>query len=153
MHPISQSAEAAPREYKRITIANLAESSAQEVFDFICSSIIAQGKPSFNETSGACMYINKDRLRCAAGMLLNEEEAAAANELGPWFACVGTFRWTNAHGPLIRHLQSAHDGAQSIARDGGPVFLSSFADWARVINKIAEYRDIDVSVLGEAVPA
>lgn len=48
--------------------------SLQEVFDKICTAVIAQGKRSINSSTGLCLYRGPDNTKCAVGHLLTDEQ-------------------------------------------------------------------------------
>ena len=96
---------------KKVCLANLAESSAQEVFDWVTYNLIKQGEPS--REGEFCLY-RKDNLRCAAGWLLDDEEYSETLEGKPWDDLVLEHQVPNTHADLIYALQYIHDGEEVV---------------------------------------
>jgi len=96
----------------RITLANLNQATAQQVFDQVALHLFIQ-----NERSGSSdlCYYRRGNLQCAAGCLLSDgdydELSMAFSEKGRqlegrnWYA----LRTSSYHDSLIRALQSIHD--------------------------------------------
>lgn len=57
-----------------ITTRNLHLHTAQEVFDFVCSKVIQQGRASKSGT--ACAYRGSDGDRCAFGHVIHDDDYA-----------------------------------------------------------------------------
>lgn len=97
------------------------ETPVQTIFDIIYKGLLAQGKQSIVPSNGRCMYRGPDGLKCAAGMLIPDDEYIDDMEdEGP----VGTFycrdgfemkhSWFKKHlspeaGKVVYELQLIHD--------------------------------------------
>lgn len=109
---------------KQITLATLADATAQEVFDQVAKHLLTQNKVSVAE-SGACQYRNEG-LKCAAGCLIGDDEYEIEMDLDGYPAglkqginVIGS-SWddlilrglvpTTKHDCLIGQLQILHDG-------------------------------------------
>lgn len=93
---------------KKITTENLAESTEQEVFEFIAHHLLTQKIRAMSMEG--CVYRTLEGLSCAAGCLLNDEEAFVSDGLGIWNILVKNGIVPDAHAKLIRLLQIIHDG-------------------------------------------
>ena len=47
--------------------------SKQEIFEYVIKFLIKQGKRSYNENGGECMYRNPEGLMCAIGCILSDD--------------------------------------------------------------------------------
>lgn len=56
----------------QITLSNLHEATAQQVFDQAALHLLTQNRKSKEDTK--CAYRTKEGLRCAAGCFISEEE-------------------------------------------------------------------------------
>lgn len=102
---------------KTVTIENLSESSAQEVFDYIANHLLKQAKVSVY--GGLCRYVGKEGLRCAAGCLFTEEQYRYSCINYPdgvegrsWYKLVEDRVVPGTHCDLITSLQTIHDSYQ-----------------------------------------
>ena len=93
---------------KVINEKNLAEHTAQEVFDYIVQNIFEQGEPSYDRDNDECRY-RLGKLKCAAGHVLSDEAYKPKFETKPWNSIVHEHNFSDAHVSLIRDLQGAHD--------------------------------------------
>ena len=111
-------------EYKVITIENLAEATAQEVYNHIVNHLIIQGMPSrasraaldgksilFN---GPCLNravtLEGKILKCAGGCLITDKQYEKLDQKeGSWDAMVIENNITKNHQNLISDLQTTHD--------------------------------------------
>ena len=100
---------------KQITVQNLNEFTAQEVFDYVTAKMIQQGQRSVDEL-GNCKYRLFDdqgaALKCAAGHLIPDccyDEQMEENSYSKLTAIHNNF--SEAHKALINALQVAHDNA------------------------------------------
>jgi hypothetical protein len=91
---------------KVITLANLAESTAQEVYDFVKDRLLAQGRKSFN--GEVCVYKSPEGLHCAAGFIIGDDYDPAMEKC-VWLCLVREKRVPDAHDRLIMDLQMVHD--------------------------------------------
>ena len=96
---------------KKVCLANLAESSKQEVFDWVTYNLIKQGEQSVKGND--CLY-RKDNLRCEAGWLLDDEDYSETLEGKPWDVLVLEYQVPNTHAELIYALQAIHDGEEVV---------------------------------------
>ena len=107
-----------------INETNLAEVTAQEVFDFVTSCLLRQGRKSVNEI-GMCKYRSPEGLKCAAGWLLSDEIYAPDLEYKNWYDIVDVLGLTRKHCELINECQIIHDSYEP-------------EDWKEQFNKLAE---------------
>jgi len=56
------------------TAERLNAMSLQEIFDFVNDAITKQGVPSYDDSLGDCAYRGPNGLKCAAGMLVDDED-------------------------------------------------------------------------------
>ena len=104
---------------KQITLANLAESTAQEVFDRVTAHLLKQNaKSTYN---GNCAYRShvvdmSNSLSCAAGCLISDEEMKSLIEtrgssinMHSWRALAVDEVLPDVHLCLIGKLQRVHD--------------------------------------------
>lgn len=115
-----------------ITLATLADATAQEVFDQVVTHLLTQNKKSQNSVNN-CLYRNGEGLACAAGCLISEEEmvgvqATGSNGVG-WIGLIRTMKLTENHKALISKLQNIHD-------DSHP------EDWEEDSKSVAEARNL-----------
>jgi hypothetical protein len=101
----------------KITLKNLHEATAQEVFDQVKNHLITQGEQSVN-SGGLCVYRNVNGLSCAAGCLISEEEYNPDFEMNLWGDLINMRLVPSAHSNLIGELQKIHDQWVEDARDG-----------------------------------
>jgi len=112
---------------KTITLANLANSTKQEVFDQIATHLLKQGKQSNRyDDREICAYKGAENTKCAAGCLIADNEyipemdnAIALQKKYPdinielygasWQALVKVGLVTNKHENLIQDMQLIHD--------------------------------------------
>jgi hypothetical protein len=57
---------------KTITLANLKDSTAQEVFEFVAQHLLNQNQRCMN--NGKCAYRGEDGLKCAVGAIIADDE-------------------------------------------------------------------------------
>lgn len=96
----------------RITLKNLHEATAQQVFDQVALHMLAQNEKSLSP-DGQCLYRNGEGLCCAAGSLIAEDEYEEDMEGGTWEALVTEHGVTAVHSMLICDLQSIHDACDA----------------------------------------
>jgi hypothetical protein len=130
---------------KRITIHNLATSTAQQVFDFVAAHLLKQNEKCQAEgvINGpkACFYRvetgNKKKVnKCAAGVLIPRCDYTPDMERKNWHSwlhdhadLVGGER---LHQKLIEHLQDAHDNY-------------STSEWAQQLRRVAAKHELAVN--------
>ncbi len=113
---------------KVVTIHNLNQCTAQEVFDFIADNLLKQGRVSTN--SGGCAYRGNDDCKCAAGFLIPDDDYKPDHMEGvSWGGLIGRGFVPPDHGELIRNLQRVHD------RDDP-------CEWADVLQRVAKDRGL-----------
>ena len=97
---------------KQVTIHNLAESTAQEVYDFICAHLEKQDRQSHVHSACRNRVIDEDGtiLKCAAGCLIPDEDymKLVAKE-GNWRHMCDINNFSTCHYSLIEDLQNYHD--------------------------------------------
>ena len=113
---------------KVVTVQNLPECTAQEVFDFVALNLLAQNRQSLAfcaETGGdVCVYRGNEGTKCAAGFIFNDEEAkvcegkgwtylAAASQSGE-SEMYGLTKIPADHANLISALQLIHDRSEPV---------------------------------------
>lgn len=95
----------------QITLANLKDATAQQVFDQVKTHLLAQNKKSSNETGG-CFYRSGD-LKCAAGCLIADKEynpdMDSMEQGTSWADLVSHNLAPPEHARLISRLQNVHD--------------------------------------------
>lgn len=99
-----------------VTLSNLKDATAQQVFDQVVGHLRTQTTKSYSESHGKCVYRGKDEhgavLKCAAGALIADGEYDAEEMDGAnssWNSLVHTGVVTDTHADLIGSLQSTHD--------------------------------------------
>jgi hypothetical protein len=102
---------------KIVTLANLAESTKQEVFGHVLAHARKQQCKSMSETLNSCVYRDGKGNSCFAGALMTDEEHQAItadkqrgnrNYMG-WLSMAEMKLVPSAHQFLISQLQSIHD--------------------------------------------
>lgn len=100
-------------ETKRITLANLAQATKQEVFDQVAKHLMKQGKQSTVWDAVAelerCVYHGPNGLMCAAGCLISDDEYEKNFEGRSWRSLVTESAVPSAHRAIITQLQEIHD--------------------------------------------
>ena len=90
-----------------VTLANLHEATAQQVFDQVKNHLLTQNERSLNGIS--CRYREGEGLKCAAGCLMTDSEYRLVFEEKEWEVLI-SFGWVpDNHGELISDLQNIHD--------------------------------------------
>ena len=124
--------------------------AAQELFDYITSKVLEQGRPSLKTnpslggTSAVCVYRGQDGAKCAAGHVIpdawycEELEGQAADgvlEREPRLEAS-----LAPHLSLLLDLQGAHDSAYqaSVLHSKRPTFMEGFI--RRAIHVAQEYN-------------
>lgn len=119
---------------QEITLANLADKSAQEVFNYVARHLLTQNTKAFREDGTTCAYLSPTGKRCAGGCLMSEEEYHPAFETIGWLNLVKHHHIPSAHDSLITQLQQIHD-AEEVAR------------WKPELVMLGRGRGLDVSWL------
>lgn len=103
----------------------------QEAFDRACRAIIEQGRPSYDEATGRCMYRSADGARCAIGHLIpdSEYQPSFEGDAAPRVALAVPSLAGLDH-EMLDELQTAHDNA---AVPDSEQFLSLFRAYAREV--------------------
>lgn len=89
-----------------ITLKTLPRASTQQVFDQVAKHLLTQRVKS--QVLGSCAY-RADKLKCAAGCLIADDEYSESMEAHDWIYLVGQHKIPNAHADLISALQTIHD--------------------------------------------
>lgn len=97
-----------------ITIHNLDQHSAKEVFDFIKASMLEQGERCSIDADTNCQYrtIKEDGtvLKCAAGFLIPDDDYKPGMEGETWVGLIShNYIPDQTHQTLIFDLQKIHD--------------------------------------------
>lgn len=90
-----------------ITLKTLPQATAQEVFNQVVNHLRAQGCKSMH--AGLCVYRAEGGLKCAAGCLMSDEEAAQVENSIDWYVLKTRGQVPEDHFSLISALQDAHD--------------------------------------------
>jgi hypothetical protein len=114
--------------------------TGQQIFDYVVSFLVKQGRPSVDEDSGDCLYRGKDGRMCAFGCMIPDEYYDATVEFQPAGDVIRTRLrdihptrtkmreyWTlmEKHQDLLEALQCDHDDAVQ-SMDDGEVFVNAF---------------------------
>lgn len=94
---------------KTITLANLTEATAQEVFDQVSKHLLTQNKKSKPESGVGCNYRGIENTKCAAGCLISDEEYKPEFEAKYWATLIDRGVVPKNHQYLISDLQLIHD--------------------------------------------
>jgi hypothetical protein len=100
---------------KPITIANLPEASAQEVFDWIVSNLLRQNHRSVGVVEAeradilTCVYRSPEGYKCAAGWVMADDEYRPEMENTAWVCLAEQGVVPSDHASLIGHAQTIHD--------------------------------------------
>lgn len=114
---------------KTITLANLATSTEQEVFDYIVNHLLTQNAKS--QDDGTCLYLNPEGLKCAAGCLIADNDTTAKiirnnNNDDSWDELIYENLVTHEHRNLIAAMQVIHDNVMNVPSDW-PTELENYA--------------------------
>lgn len=91
----------------QITLKNLHEATAQQVFDQVATHLLTQMARS--TTGLGCAYRGPNNLKCAAGCLIADDEYNSSLEHKLWICLVNEKLVTEHHQYLISELQRIHD--------------------------------------------
>lgn len=127
--------------------------TAQQVFDHVVTSVLAQGYRC-TDLGGACAYHTPAGARCAVGWCLPEDVARAFAEYAADsvtsvvedmpLADLGAPAWVRLHLDLLSDLQYAHDNAG--IRNGMPAPQHFAADFRAAARTVASSHDLDPAV-------
>jgi hypothetical protein len=93
-----------------ISLKNLEEATAQEVFDHVVNHLRKQGQRSLDRHGHwQCAYRGDNGLKCAAGCLIADDEYDASFEGNGWRGLFLEKLVPEAHIALIAQLQYVHD--------------------------------------------
>lgn len=122
---------------KRVTLKNLSECTAQEVFDWVTINLLKQGRKSVDGEQCRYRTVLQDgtKLKCAAGWLMLESEYKKrmddSNESTSWESLVDDdVVPSTQHTELICDLQDIHDGWATLK-------------WRNQFAKLAEDYDLE----------
>lgn len=117
----------------------------QEIFNTVCNGILSQGGPSVNEC-GNCCYRNENGHKCAAGLLIKDEdyyftmEGQTCEKGTP----VGEYLARNEIDiDFVRDLQLIHDNSYTDHENENDFFSL----WNLRMIKIAQLHNLDYSLL------
>ena len=133
--------------------------SAADVANYVEKAIIKQGRPSVDESGENCLYRGECNTKCAAGMLITDEQYdPAMDENGknaiPYVLV--TFRdklglnsayggeYGNTKLPVITGLQKVHDRAARYANAGRGTFVELYVEF------MSNFRVEYAKLLGES---
>lgn len=85
------------------------EGTLQEIFDKIASHLIKQNQRSYCDKMSNCVYRGPNGLKCAAGILIPDEEYKPEFEKQTWRNLVSDGFVQNKFTSEIRQLQIIHD--------------------------------------------
>jgi hypothetical protein len=103
----------------------------QEVFNKVWDHIITQGNPSVNK-DGNCLYRGPNGLKCAAGILLTDEQAVESDKVGAnWSMVLDDYpELRGLPNFLINDLQLCHDNVACYSYED---FVEDFKERARFV--------------------
>lgn len=129
----------------------------QEIFDKVATHLLTQNKRAHDGSS--CVYRAPDGCKCAAGILVSDEDYSPSMEGIPWpesekdieafkkiaggRRMVGLVAEKIGNPKLVLRLQDIHDG-------GGPEGLLA---WRGKLKDLASKENLDASVLDNIVSA
>lgn len=96
----------------QVTVDNLDQATAQNVFETIARHLLAQNKQSRNN-EGLCCYRGEEGSMCAAGVLIpNEKYDPKMDNVKStaWCFIADRYSFSRNHDGLIGGLQYIHDG-------------------------------------------
>lgn len=91
-----------------ISLSCLHKVSNQDVFEYIVDHLVKQNERSMNDARFCC-YRYHDRLKCAAGCLISDEEYSFDMEGKLWDELISLGTVEPDHANLIGQLQIIHD--------------------------------------------
>jgi hypothetical protein len=122
---------------KTITLANLKDSTAQEVFEFVAQHLLNQNQRCMN--NGKCAYRGEDGLKCAVGVIIADDEYDPVFDMVSDSAIQCLVRdkriKVSDHLELLTMLQSIHDTYPEFQWEDK---LKSLADRLGIVTEIFE---------------
>jgi hypothetical protein len=98
-----------------ITLENMHEHTAQEIFDLCAKHLLTQNEHSHSRHK-ACMYRSPNGLKCALGVLISDEEYSGDMESKGITTLLREFGSSNhIHHGLLHDFQSVHDNGHSVS--------------------------------------
>ena len=123
-----------------ITLATLAQHTAQEVFDQAVKHLLTQAKPSltFSCNKNRCVYLNENGLKCVAGCFIADDEYKPEFESKSWLSLAEDQAVPEAHKALIYDLQTmVHDKPFVPAKNRHTV-----REWPLFLTEVAQKHDL-----------
>jgi hypothetical protein len=126
---------------KQVTLATLQQSTEQEIFDWVVSNLMKQGKQSLEK--GVCKY-KTDGLKCAAGWLIDDSEHLTRMDnlalMGGsgWSTLVSQQLVPSAHFRFIKDLQRIHDAGE-------------VEEWPERFRSLATHYKLNSSIISQFV--
>ena len=117
----------------KVTLKNLEQATAQQVFDQVAKHMRTQMKKSYLQ-DGGCLYKGPNGLSCAAGCLIADDEYSPEWEGLHWSEVAHRYTGKAAHMELISQLQEAHDFYPVI-------------DWAKKLKQVADKFNLNTDNL------
>lgn len=122
----------------KITLANLASATEQEVFDQVAVHLLNQGARSERKLDGLCLYRGEGGMKCAAGCLIVDEEYREEMECRYWRILIKVCAVPSEHEHLIGELQIIHNSV-------------AVSDWKRELLDFAFNNDLSPYAI-ESIP-
>ena len=107
---------------------NLSEMTEQEVFDTVKEHLLTQNQRSIDGT--LCKYRGPMGLKCAAGILIDDEDYDTGMEGEMWLNLVSIYSIPDRHSGLIAQLQFIHDNIE-------------IENWSSELKELASYYNIN----------
>lgn len=129
-------------------MANKKIITAQSLFNKSYTTIVKQGRPSYklgmDNITPKCMYRQRARgqtLKCAAGALITDKEAAELAEGARWDDLDDDSipERLQPHASLISAMQTCHDEACFNTRESPRTFLKTFKEY---MTNLADQLDL-----------
>jgi len=129
-----------------ITIDNLHEHTGEQVYNHIRDHLLSMSHRSMSDDGETCAYRGVDGSKCAAGILIPDDEYVGNMEGHAWLNLVqsDTFGIPEYHRDLIADLQCVHDNRANW-NDGGiglnATGIEQLADVARRYNRLPYWNN------------
>ena len=131
---------------KQVTLDNLKESSAQEVFDWIVYNLLMQNeKSAVFTTRQDCRYRAQRGikvLRCAAGWIMTDAQYQSSWEGKSWYYIAAELHMSEHHQDLVDRLQTIHDWMGT-----------SPENWPSAFKSLAERTSLSPEIIAATVAA